>query len=858
MVKCKAAFLTALFLVSTIALTLVAMPVANAHTPPWIKPSWTYCVASPNPVGVGQQITIVFWLDALPLTATGDYGDRYKFTLEVTKPDGSNESLGTFNSDPVGGAYDTYTPTEVGNYTFVAKFLGHTFTGKPEPPWGLPATYIVYINDTFLPSTSKPATLTVQQEQVGLLPSTPLPSDYWTRPIDAYNVEWYQVAGNWLGRGNPRNNFNQYSTAPDTSHIVWTRPLTSGGIAGGDLGDASYYTGSSYESKFPNAFILQGRLYYNEYPSIRYRMDRPPPGMYCVDLRTGQTVWWKNDTINFGQIYYYNSPNQHGTGAYLWKIGDLYKDPVNSTRSSGDPTRWWSSGPSDSTSWYMSDPFNGADLVKLINVPSGTDAFSDDGSLLRYQLNTGSHWLALWNSSAALMEPSILAALDLQGNYYWCWRPGYKTTIDARNTGYSWNVSIPASLTGSISSVLSDRIIGTTGFQSYGMNGYSIWCLSIKPENRGTLLWQKSYSAPPVVNTTLSMGPIDEENGIFTVRMKETMQWYGYDLDTGNLVWGPTEAQPEYDVYGTSTAVAYGKLFSAGWSGIVYAFDIETGDLAWVSPTNPVGLNGPYNYMPIGAGAGISVADEKVYVTTYEHSTTVPLYRTWSMYCFDAETGANKWNITGLMSLPLVADGYIVTLNGMDNQIYCFGKGPTSTAVSASPQVTVYGSRVLIEGTVNDVSAGTQESDLTARFPNGVPAIADEYMTQWMEYLYMQHVKPTDTVGVEVRLSVLDSNNNYYEIGKATSDANGFYSFDYKPEIPGKYVVTAEFIGSEAYWSSSAETAFVVMEASQTTTQPTLVPASMADMYFLPAVVAIIVAIVIVGTLILLALRKRP
>jgi hypothetical protein len=132
-------------------------------------------------------------------------------------------------------------------------------------------------------------------------------------------------------------------------------------------------------------------------------------------------------------------------------------------------------------------------------------------------------------------------------------------------------------------------------------------------------------------------------------------------------------------------------------------------------------------------------------------------------------------------------------------------------------------------------------------------------MSDWMQYVYMQGERPTNAIGVTVTLDVLDANGNYRNIGETTSDANGFFSFEWQPDIPGKYTVYATFQGSESYWPSHAETAFTVSEPAPTQA-PTPSPAqSVADMYFVPAIAGIIVAIVIVGAILaLLLLRKRP
>jgi hypothetical protein len=145
------------------------------------------------------------------------------------------------------------------------------------------------------------------------------------------------------------------------------------------------------------------------------------------------------------------------------------------------------------------------------------------------------------------------------------------------------------------------------------------------------------------------------------------------------------------------------------------------------------------------------------------------------------------------------------------------------------------------------------------RFPNGVAAVSDESQGDWMKYVYQQFECPANATGVEVVVEALDPNNNFYEVGRATSDGTGFYSVAFTPEVPGKYTIIASFAGSKAYYGSYAETAINVEEAPAPTPEPTPTPASIADMYFLPVSIGMIVAIVVVGALLaLLMLRKRP
>ncbi len=126
-----------------------------------------------------------------------------------------------------------------------------------------------------------------------------------------------------------------------------------------------------------------------------------------------------------------------------------------------------------------------------------------------------------------------------------------------------------------------------------------------------------------------------------------------------------------------------------------------------------------------------------------------------------------------------------------------------------------------------------------------------------MEYVYMQQPMPTNTTGVPITLSVLDANGNYRQIGMTTSDGSGMFTFSWTPDVVGAYTVVASFAGSESYYPSSAETSFHAAQAVSTTTAPAENQQSVADIYFIPAIIGLFVAIVIVGLAIILVLRKR-
>jgi len=372
----------------------------------------------------------------------------------------------------------------------------------------------------------------------------------------------------------------------------------------------------------------------------------------------------------------------------------------------------------------------------------------------------------------------------------------------------------------------------------------------------GDLLWGPlNQTIPQYQDVSL----LDGDDGVYVLHNKDTNEAYGYSLDNGNMLWGPVKLQGNAFSYLMRGAeIAYGQVYIWDFGGFVSALDLETGNINWVFTRGSAGYTTPYGIWPIWAFGSHSIGDGILFLSE-SHMYDPPMSPGMQRLAINCTTGELVWSILSFCgrSPGAIADGIMAHWNSYDKQIYAFGQGQTSTTVSVSNKFSVNGQRVLVEGMVTDESPGTKNADRIARFPNGVPAVSEESQSAWMEYVYMQQPLPNNATGVEVVLSVIDPNGNTYEVGRATSDANGRFQMTFVPEVPGEYALIAAFPGSTSYYRSSAQTGFVVEEAPEATPEPTQAPTSLSDQYLLPATGGIIVAIAVVGVALALLLRKR-
>ena len=924
-----AATAIALLLIVAMSSSLMLIPNASAHNPAWQIPTFAYILVLPNPVGVGQQLTVYVWLDKTfgsnPAQVGGNaaVANNYRFhnyQVIITKPDKTTQTMSwDIIWDTTSSQLFYFTPDQVGTYTFNFTFPGQAYNQYP----GYYNPTSIMVNDTYLPSSAS-TTLTVQQTPLpAAISSYPLPTQYWTRPIYGENTDWWKISSNWYGTGYPQfwsmtwaaNTFAPDSVGSQTAHIMWTKPLQAGGVVGGNTfttPGVGYFEGSAYLNRYSNPIILDGKIYYTEPVAFTGSSVGPTD---CVNLRTGQLIWSRNDVpaLSFGYIYNYWTQNQHGTWAPILFTSNFARAFDADT---GDP------------------------LFNVTGVPTGRAALGVNGEHLRYVFaNAGNStvpdWrLGQWNSSrlwylniaAGSLSPTLVnasngASWSMTGSTVAATgTPGAFTSqafvVDGSVSNqtnaqcrYDWNVSLPwlnvmgnetlsmqttasgetrvvkgANINGNPVTVFgafcNDELLcynGTlpsagTAFYSTSWAPYTYFAVNLNASRGaiGSILWMKTYD-PPANNVTVLPSGTDPVARVFYESYKEKMQYVAYSMDTGQRLWGPTPSQTALDYYGNDfggnldAQLAYGRLYSVGFAGILYCYNETNGDLLWTygngGPGNSTyaGLNTFYGDYPTFIQA---IGNGVIYMDTTEHTITDPIYKGALTRAVNATTGQEIWTLSAYTGVGNtinsygIADGFTTFFNGYDNQIYVVGRGPSATQVQAPMTAVTAGTSVVVQGTVMDISAGTTQTQQAADFPNGVPCMSDASMSDWMGYVYQQKPFPTNAAGVTVTLDAIDPNNNFVHIGTATTDATGLFTYAWTPpNVPGKYTVLATFAGTNGYWPSYAETGMYVSQTPAATPPPTYPVPIDYTMAIVGAAIAIIIVVIVVGILIIL--RKK-
>ena len=782
-----------IILLLTLSAIIIALPSVSAQQ---TQVSYPFIGVVPNPVGVNQ--VIVLHTGIFQQLSQVQMGWE-NITISILRPDGQTDYITGIKTDSTGGTGRTYTPTLVGTYTIKTIFPEQALTAEKTAP-GFP------IGTVFLASESAPLELVVQEEPIEYYPGHPLPQEYWTRPIDAQLREWYQVTGNWLGASDTAPTVVKgNSDAPKTAHILWTKPLTAGGVAGapGTVGEFwSFSHGDAYEGKWTNRLIINGILIYC------HRTNDRPLLYHAVDIHTGEEIWSKvildNRTIAFGQNLVWSGQNHHAVYPYFWvTIG---------------------------SDWYAFEPLTGEWQFTIENVPSGTTISDENGWLYRVNLNYNAGEGYIW-SMVDFVEPfddptsSNTGSWLPAGSFY-----GYRyRTLDAAAVDADGNLTREAAR-GYITEFTfqNDPVLRNTRAMAWGDKVFGLqystteiitWAISLAPGHEGALLYYNTWNAPAYWDegqVQIEFEAISLEEGYAAFWVKDTLEHYFFSTDTGDYVSGPTTPEYYMNYYGWTelgerpNIIWDGKFYSSGAGGVIYCFDIADASTLWTYAAED-----PYQeYLFANNWWQFFnwIVDGKLYSGHMEHSAIEPMPRGAPFLCLNATTGDVIFRADGLFrstrwgGRAIIGDSIMVEMDTYDNRLYAVGKGPSAITVESTLAGVQQGRSVTVAGTVTDVSPGTESENLQLRFPNGVPVVADESMSEWMLYVYKQFEKPMNTVGVDVRIQTINPAGEFSWIGTAQTDSFGKYSYSFIPQMEGIYTVLVTFLGTGSYYGATTET----------------------------------------------------
>ena len=840
-----------------------ATPIQYPNTT--MPPRATQCAvgASPTLIGLSQQVLVNILVYPAPSGPTyyaqnlvGLQEGFANISCTITSPDGTSNTFmpvdytiqhsgasgaGTPGlSEIVGSLEFYYTPTELGNYSITASFPGQTYTT---------ANQYKNLNDSvyYQPSTSaNTAVFTVQNTTVlgGILngyPWQPLPTGYWTNPVYTNNREWAAISGAWaLPYYNQQaSNYNSFSTAPTTDHIVWSSVTGAAGLVGGVFGSLAYTASAAAGN-----IILNGNIYQND-PFLAGYFE-------CVSLRTGQVLFtapYAGSTASLAGAEQWNAPYQTSTnvqegGVSQWLWGTL----TGATASS----------------WYQYSPLSGAVTRNITGAPTDLTLVKyENGGTLFYCIETN---IAQWNSTSS---PLALPYVNLI-----CWNMSRltsenalgtgTTTVNTWVTGIQWNVSC-TKLPGQVVNVGDG--LGPQGpdcfvFPAAGADGVVV----VKSRNdmqlmdgfdatTGALMWVNNAT---VVDLAVCDQGIAASPSGPMILVSPFAAWYAYDPLTGRQIWtGSTGNLPwsmlpntAYYVYDNNT------FFGGSYDGHVYAYNAQTGALVWQSQyaadstAETIYGNQVFNAKEIGAGG-------LIFAPTYTTYSLEPRTRFHALYAINESTGQFVWTLPIDIQPTAIAYGYLVGSDAENGIQYVIGMGQTATTVTAPTVSVTAGTSALIQGTVMDTSPGQ---------PN-TPAISDANMSVWMDYLHGQNATlinaPPVCNGVQVTLTAVSPSGAASTIATVSSDGSGTFATSFAPTTPGLYTIYATFSGSGSYYGSYAETHLIVASAPTATATPTATTAAPSSSvtnsdvvtYLVVGVVAIIIAIAIAT---ILMLRKHP
>lgn len=733
----------------------------------------TFAMLSLRPypaVGIHQQLLINAWVTPPPPTAYSNYRG-YKFTIK--SPTGRTWVF-TMDSETPGTVWFDWYPDELGNWTITFEYPG----------------------DWLNQPCSVTRTVKVQEQPIFYIEDTPLPSTAWSFPINIFNREWRNIAGNWfqIYYNASAGSWNPYTVAPKSAHVLWKLGPVSG--LGGFIGSpypiyvseelAGVGAGAgvgTYAATLPNIrTVMAGRGYYTAGGYI-----------YCVDMFTGKLLWTRPGTFSVGGIrdrmpVLYSFPTSVG-GRFII--------------------------------------YNGLDGSVVLNV-TGLPSTFFDGRYAYYCIS------GTFNDAEGTWVGGRVVKWDTAG-----------TATDYR-TRIVWNVSFPAASLTTSHALIYNGLLIARNFKVTTIFTQEILALNLTD---GSLAYRTEIMDRSDPNTWIyRQGPaIGSGFGLVYFAGTAYDDWhsvyFAFNASTGKLKWVckiPEEYYPWSNFFAyMPQACAYGRIYVLSYAG-VFALNATNGEILWHYSAGNSGMETPYNTWPFGS-VGPVIGGGVVFAPNTEHSPTL-YYRGMRLHAIDAFTGERIWTILGYHTPTAIAYGILISNDAASATTYAFGKGETKTTISVSSKVTSVGSAVLIEGHVLDLSPAQ----------NGTPAVSDEDMTPWMEYLHMQQPKPQQVRGVTVELYAIKEDGRTISIGTTTTDPlnGGLYRMLWTPSEEGVYTIVAVFHGSNSYYASSAATSIGVTVAPEKPAAPTIeIPPATDYTPLLWAIIAIMIIATLLGVI---------
>jgi hypothetical protein len=614
---------------------------------------------------------------------------------------------------------------------------------------------------------------------------------------------------------------------------VWKRTLDTNGAAG-MLGGYTYDYSLAPSAGTPS-IIYAGRCY----QSVTKIFENGTKGsvLQCYNLQTGHVYWERpvatTTTSMFGMTFASSlAPTtiEYAAPGASTTIGNEADQgwQINLIAISGSQLFKWDPATGDMTGNYSISPISGGTYY----MPGYALSVQTIGSgpSTTYRLINWTTYGSSNNFATRIANNITWPRSSLTGAMGGCFDPASMLAADvAWNTppGPQWGVGSAITVTDVLT-------------------GQNLWTYSTNDTVTGNI---QSTSSPMINDGILAFNA-------------HGRHWVAFNARTGTKLWDSQQTEYPWGAWWPYSCASLDinetthAIITSTYEGI-YAINWADGKILWHYSTESFAIpfEGPYNAEPFFTG--VTLADGKVYAYNGEHTASFPRDRAWSTYCINGTTGEEIWKIRNPMTLGAIADGYLTADNSYDGSMYVFGKGQSETTVTASPKTLAKGAQILIEGTVMDQSPAQV----------GTPCVSKDSMSLQMEHIHMAMpiagLWGNETItGVPVILTAIAADGTVTDLGSATT--NGYYgtfAASWTPPAEGIYTIMATFAGDDSYGSATSATSVSVGPAA--TPVPTVTPVapiSASDItnslmtYLVAGVIAIIIAIAIVGALIL---RKK-